>query len=136
MKNSPRRDARSWPSQFLCSELVEVRTKADKTVANLEAIGEKEAVLLCEEPLSRGKPVLIRASSRVFRARVAGCRKDEIVPGYRVLVAFCGQFQWDQKIYTPKHLLDTKALAQQNEMPEMKTMGAGQGFSAEFTAGG
>ena len=78
MKNPMRRKARSWPSQFLCSELVEVRTKADATVANLEAIGEKEAVLLCEELMARGKPVLIKASSRVFRLRVAGCRKDEI----------------------------------------------------------
>ncbi len=112
-----------------------VRTKADATVANLEAIGENEAVLLCDEPMPRGRPVLVKASSRVFRARVAGCRRDEIVPGYRVLVAFCGQFQWDKRMFSPQHLIDMKELGQQNEMPAMKTMTAGHACSAGFMVG-
>jgi hypothetical protein len=112
---SPRRSARSWPTNFLCSELVRVGTKSGETVANLEAIGERSAVVLCEEPMPRGRSVLMRAASCVFRARVAGCRKDGIVPGYRVLLEFREHVVWDRKIFSPDHLVDMAELARQTE---------------------
>jgi len=82
-------------------------------VANLEAIGERQAVVLCEEAMQRGKAVLMRAASSVFRARVAGCRKDEIVPGYRVLLEFRKHVVWDRRVFTPGHLVDMRELARQ-----------------------
>jgi hypothetical protein len=63
--------------------------------------------------MRRGRPVLMRAASCVFRARVAGCRKDEIVPGYRVLLAFREHVVWDRKLFSPKHLMDMSELARQ-----------------------
>ncbi len=60
--------------------------------------------------MRRGRPVLMRASSCVFRAQVAGCRKDEIVPGYRVLLAFCEHVVWDRKLFAPQHLVDMREL--------------------------
>jgi hypothetical protein len=116
------RHARSWPMSFLCSELVRVCTKSDETVANLEAIGEREAVVLCEEPMPWGRAVLIRAASCAFRARVAGCRRDEIVPGYRVLLEFREHVVWDRRMFSPEHLVDIRELARQaqsrvEEMP-------------------
>jgi hypothetical protein len=113
MANSARRSARPWPANFLCSELVRVCTKSDETVANLEAIGEREAVVLSDEAMRRGTAVLLRAASCVFRARVAGCRKDEIVPGYRVLLEFREHVAWDRRIFSPEHLVDLRAVARQ-----------------------
>jgi hypothetical protein len=110
---SRRGSARPWPANFLCSELVRVCTKSAETVANLEAIGEREAVVLCEEAMRRGRAVLMRAASCVFRARVAGCRKDEIVPGYRVLLEFQEHVVWDRRIFSPGHLVDVRELARQ-----------------------
>jgi hypothetical protein len=119
---SRRGSARSWPANFLCSELVRVCTKSGETVVNLEAIGEREAVVLCEEPMRLGKAVLMRAASCVFRARVAGCRKDEIVPGYRVLLEFREHVVWDRKVFSAEHLVDMTELSRQarsqvEEMP-------------------
>ena len=126
------RSPRSWPANFLCSELVRVCTKSGEVVANLEAIGEREAVVLCEEPMPRGRDVLMRAGSCVFRARVAGCRKDEIVPGYRVLLEFREHVVWDRRIFTPGHMVDMQELARsaQSQVEEMpateRVMSAGQ----------
>ena len=110
-EKSPRRSARSWPANFLCSELVRVCTKSDETVANLEAIGDRVVVVLCEEAMPRGRAVLMRTASCAFRARVAGCRKDEIVPGYRVLLEFRKHVVWDRKTFSPEHLVDMRELA-------------------------
>jgi hypothetical protein len=132
MAKSHRRGARSWPANFLCSELVRVCTKSREAVANLEAMGEREAVVLCEEPIRPGRHVLMRAASCVFRARVAGCRKDEVVPGYRVLLEFSEHVVWDRKIFVPEHLVDMRELARQarsqaQEMPAgERVLSAGQ----------
>lgn len=131
---SRRGSARPWPANFLCSELVRVCTKSGETVANLEAIGERAAVVLCEEAMRPGRAVLMRAASCLFRARVAGCRKDEIVPGYRVLLEFREHVMWDRKIFCPGHLVDVRELARQaqsqlEEMPttERTAMAGGRG---------
>ena len=125
------RNARSWPTSFLCSELVRVCTKSVETVANLEAIGEREAVVLCEEPMPWGRSVLMRSASCAFEARVAGCRKDEIVPGYRVLLEFREHVVWDRRMFSPGHLVDMKELAKRaqsrvEEMPAARALSTGK----------
>jgi hypothetical protein len=131
---SRRRSGHSWPADFLCSELVRVCTKSDERVANLEAIGEREAVVHCEEAMPRGKAVLMRAESCVFRARVAGCRKDEIVPGYRVLLEFSEHVVWDRKIFSPGHLVDIRELARQAQAQVEEALAAERGPPAGRTA--
>lgn len=128
MAKSPR----SWPADYLCSELVQVCTKSDETVANLEAIGDGAAVVLCEAPMRWGSAVLMKAASCAFRARVTGCRKDEIVPGYRVLLEFREHVVWNRKIFSPQHLVDIGELArraqsQPEEIPRVeRVLSAGQ----------
>lgn len=112
---SRRRSEHSWPANFLCSELVRVCTSSAETVANLEAIGERAAVVLCEERMALGTAVLMKAASCVFRARVGGCRRDEIVAGYRVLLEFREHVVWDRKAFSPGHLVDMNELARQAE---------------------
>lgn len=126
------RSTQPWPANFLCSELVRVCAKSGEVVANLEAIGERAAVVLCEEAMPWGRDVLMRAASCVFRARVAGCRKDEIVPGYRVLLEFREHVVWDRKIFCPAHLVDMRELARlaQSQVEEIpgteRALAAGQ----------
>jgi hypothetical protein len=67
--------------------------------------------------MPRGRDVLIRAASCAFRARVVGCRKDEIVPGYRVLLEFREHVVWDRKIFSPGHLVDMRELATLAQSP-------------------
>jgi hypothetical protein len=63
---------------------------------------------------------------------VAGCRKDEIVPGYRILLEFREHVVWDRKVFTPAHLVDMRELARQaqsqlEEMPAAeRVLSAGQ----------
>ncbi len=82
--------------------------------------------------MRRGGNVLMRAASCVFRARVAGCRKDEIVPGYRVLLEFREHVVWDRKVFSPAHLVDMRELASKaesslEEMPAVeRVLSAGQ----------
>ena len=76
--------------------------------------------------MPRGKAVLMRAAPCAFRARVAGCRKDEIVPGYRVLLEFREHVVWDRKIFTPGHLVDMREVARQaqSQLEEMPAAAA------------
>lgn len=53
----------------------------------------------------------MKAASCAFRARVAGCRRDEIVPGYRVLLEFREHVVWNTRIFSPQHFVDLGALA-------------------------
>lgn len=81
-----------------------------------------------------GRAVLIRAASCAFPARVAGCRKDEIVPGYRVLLEFREHVVWDRRMFSPGHLVDMKELAKLaklaqsrvEEMPAARALSTGK----------
>jgi hypothetical protein len=111
-----------------------VSTKSDETVANLEAIDENAAVILCETPMRRGKAVLMKASSCALRGRVAGCRKDEIVPGYRVLLEFSEHVVWNRNLFSPEHLVDMQELAKEALLGAEKTSAIERAFSAGQTA--
>jgi hypothetical protein len=133
---SNRGNIHSWPATFLCSELVRISTKSGETVANLEAMGDREAVVLCEEPMRWGKAVSMIAASCVFPAGVAGCRKDEIVPGYRVLLEFREHVVWDRTVFSPEHLLDLRELARQALAAEALSHRAGALRGANLSLSG
>jgi hypothetical protein len=84
--------------------------------------------------MPRGKAVLMRAAPCAFRARVAGCRKDEIVPGYRVLLEFREHVVWDRRIFSPGHLVDVSELARQAQ-PNSGAGGYGWRLSVALPAG-
>lgn len=65
----------------------------------------------------------MRAASCTFRARVAGYREDEVVPGYRVLPELCEYVVWNRKAFSPTHLMDMRELANlaQAHLEEMLT---------------
>jgi hypothetical protein len=119
MWKSPRRSATTWPSDVLCSELVQVlantRTDAGGSMsAIVEAISETEAVLACEAPIRWGRSVLISGSSWSFRARAAGCRKHAGSAGYLVLARFEDPFRWTSDAFRPEHMLDLRTLGRQD----------------------
>jgi len=106
MPKSSRRNVKTWPSEVLCSELVEVCSGGEAIAANLEAISAIEAVILCDTAMRRGRTVLVKADSWDFPARVTGCRKEEMALGYRVLLVFRDPFRWNRQIFCPEHMLD------------------------------
>jgi hypothetical protein len=137
MSKPCRRSAGSWPSDVLCSELVEVFTKSRidagaPMVAIVEAISETEAVLSCEAPMRRGGAILVKASAWSFRARVAGCRKDAGSPGFLVLARFEEPFRWTAAVFSPEHMLDLRILAGQNTASQTHLQPTG---ARVFTAG-
>jgi hypothetical protein len=73
----------------------------------------------------------MRAASCAFEARVAGCRKDEIVPGHRVLLEFREHVVWHRRMFSPEHLVDMKELAKLaqsrvEEMPAARALSTGK----------
>ena len=114
MSKSSRRRVDSWPSEVLCSELVMLLTEpqmdgSESTAAIVEAISETEAVLSVESAIRRGRAIQVKASSWSFRALVVGCRKDEEMDRYTVLVRFEDSFRWTAEAFSPAHVLDLRS---------------------------
>lgn len=105
---SSTRTRRAWPSDVLCAELVRLRTNSRELAAVLEAIGEMEAILWCEESLRWGRIVEVEASCWSPRARVTGSRRDKASQGYVILVSFLEPFRWTAEAFCPEHMLDLR----------------------------
>lgn len=128
MSTTSRRKYRTWPSDVLCSELVQVLAKSRLSpgasiVAIVEAISRTEAVLSSEAPMRRGGAIQVNASSWSFRARVVGCRKDKELRGYAVLVRFEDPFCWTAAAFCPAHMLELTL-----EPAPARVLTAGQSF--------
>jgi hypothetical protein len=112
------------------------RAQAGESIAAiLEAISETEAVLSSDTPMRRGRVIQVKATSWSFRACVAGCRKDEELGCYTVLVKFEDAFRWKADDVCPEHMLELRMLAgldsaspdSQRPTPE-RAFAAGQSF--------
>jgi hypothetical protein len=140
MSKLSRRNVRTWPSDILCSELVEVLEKSRihggvPMIAVIEAISETEAVLSCETTMRRGAAIQVNGSSWSFRARVAGCRKDVGLRRHAVLVRFADPFRWGAGGFCPEHMVDLRSVFGQDaasQTPPQATaprvFAAGQSF--------
>lgn len=129
MSKLPRRRVDSWPSEVLCSELVMLLTKSQEDgsasiAAIVEAISETEAVLSVESAIRRGRAIQVNATSWSFRAMVIGCRKDEEMDRYTVLVRFENSFRWSAEAFSPAHALDLRS----PEAAPPRVLAAGQSF--------
>ena len=112
----------------LCSELVAVRLRAKTIIANLDAIGDRGAMLSSAVPFRRGQPVCIEGTSSRFPACVLDCRRKGTL-GYEITLEFPKQFQWNKGLFTPEHMLDLKELFGE-EAPSTTTLPV-RAFSAQ-----
>ncbi len=98
---------------MLCSDLIEVWWKDKsgrpaRTNANLEDISNSGACLQFEEPVPEGAVVHICLPVQEIEARVQYCVFRET--GYFAGVLFAPGFEWDERTFQPKHLLDPRTL--------------------------
>jgi hypothetical protein len=93
---------------YLCSELVSI-TKSGTPLSlvvpgNLEAIGERSAMVLTEVPFKRGTKINITANSHVLRGNVERCRHDGPL-GCFIEVRLDFESRWSEQWFKPQHLL-------------------------------
>ncbi len=92
---------------YLCSELVSIATRdqpqAPAVHGNLEAIGERYALLLTEIPLAVGAKVAIRPGTQVLHGTVASCEFEDPL-GYFIELQFGVASRWSRAMFEPEHL--------------------------------
>lgn len=98
-----RRDARA-----LCSELVRIsfrdqRGRRIQETAVLEDLAETGVRISLSLPLTPGCQVGLQATAFEASAHVRYCELAD--SGFAVGLEFAGDFRWDEKEWTPKHLL-------------------------------
>ena len=113
------------PYPYLCSELVSIARKGashSPTVhGNLEAIGERSALVFTEVPFRRGVEISIQAGSRTLRGRVEHCRNDQPL-GCFIDVRLNPESRWSQQWFTPQHLLSVSAGNRTEEPAKVLTL--------------
>lgn len=100
-------ERRSEP-RWMCADLVKTRiidgARAREVIANLEDISPSGACLQLDEGAAVGAAVEILCASCRLKGTVRYCRFG--TAGYDVGVAFDTKRAWNQKRFSPKHLLD------------------------------
>ncbi len=103
------------PHPYLCSELVSItRHGAPESAVvpgNLEAIGERSAVVLTEVPFKRGTEISITAKSHILRGHVERCLHDGPLGCY-IDVQLDSESHWSEQRFRPQHLLDLGTVKQ------------------------
>lgn len=112
---------------YLCSELVSIAGKQAGVVpANLEAIGERSALVLTDLPLRRGSEISISGSSYTLRGTVRTCHADGPL-GYYADVRLDPGSRWSKQWFVPQHLLAVGTAARREE--------SGKGITLEKPSG-
>lgn len=92
----------------LCSELVSVASQDERfaqTVANLEAIGKRHALVLMEIALPAGLDVSISNGAASLEGTVTSCRWEGPL-GYSIELRLRPESQWSRTVFEPAHMLD------------------------------
>ena len=92
-----------------CSELVTVinvnRSGVAQTiVGNLEEIGARSALVLCECPLPAGSRVHIACRSHILKGATISCEYHHAL-GYFLEVELAPASRWSRRWFSPLHLL-------------------------------
>jgi hypothetical protein len=95
--------------RYLCSELVSVlyedgSHKTRATVANLEEISSRSAILLCEEHLKPGVPVALSSKGHDLYGIVASATFERLL-GWYIVLRLELRSQWTSRWFLPEHLL-------------------------------
>ena len=104
---------------YLCSELVLIaRTGAAESQAvqgNLEAIGERSAMVLTEVPVKPGVEINIIANFHILRGYVERCSHDSPLGCY-IEVRLNRESRWSEQRFRPQHLLALSATGASRKM--------------------
>lgn len=105
-------DRRIQP-RMLCADLLDIwwidaSGHRLQTVANLEDISSSGVCLQTERPLQVELLLHICHKNGEFEGRVRYCVFRDT--GYFIGVQFAEGFEWDQRRFQPKHLLDPRSL--------------------------
>lgn len=108
---------------MLCADLMDVSWtdasgRSAKALANLEDISNSGACLQVDMPIASGTVVHIRHPNVEFEGRVKYCVFRDT--GYFVGVQFAAGFEWDERLFQPKHLLDPRTLVGLEPKPGRK----------------
>lgn len=98
---------------MLCADLMDVwwtdeSGRTAKALANLEDISNSGACLQVDTPIPSGAAIHIRHPNVEFEGQVKYCVFRDT--GYFVGVQFAEGFEWDERQFQPKHLLDPRKL--------------------------
>ncbi len=103
------------PYPNLCSELVSIAhpylEEGEAVIGNLEAIGERTALILTDVPLRRGLEIRIKTNKgNVLNGFVESSHLDELL-GWSQEVRLTAASRWSSRWFKPEHFLALNVLA-------------------------
>lgn len=91
--------------RYLCSDLVSLTFSDGRgQPANLEEIGENNALVVTEQPVPRGAKLKINCGGHTLRGIAGACTFDKIL-GYFVEIRLDAASRWSPQWFAPEHLL-------------------------------